>query len=731
MSNLSHSSATSDDCSHPRLVLRLGFAGRQTLNDVEESRLAASLSKVFGIIGHRLASLTPGIPVEAGLEPNVSAFYSTECPLLRLVTGLCQGSDAVAGRVIDEVKIAPDDGAECGCHTACLQTELAAVISFDVETYRKSRPPDFRQEFDRQLAKCAWVIELDGIYDKPDPDTKYAKHRRGRAYRSQSAFLLRQSDVFIAATDPDAEGKAGGTMETVRAALAFELPVVFIHTGRESANIYLIEPEDDFDSVLAGKPTDEDTLLLTLRNWVTQLTADPDSGLDPAEHSQEAGKNSSEAALEEFFKDTAQLENDSHRLLFRLRKWTWSWFESHFRIGERPKSDMPLEPYLAYRKRATALNYHYSGLYRGAFLLNYILAVLAVTIAAGSLVLLGISGHSPDVDSIKNLAEASGHTKTEAASSDHGPTWLLPVLLVLTVIKLAFVAFISRNTRKANRENWNDMAVDYRYLAERLRAMFYLPLAGSFQPPAAAPPQFASRVVRQSAVDWLFDAIVRSSSPADTAGAMLREFPSHDGKSSVTVSKLITLRPSTVAAQVRDSWIGEQAKYHEQNARTMHGLHHRMEKTAEILGWTVVVVVVLDLLIIGGEILHLLPHELEPFAQGATPWLVFVSAVLPAVIAALGGIRFQSECQRLAERSAVMRVMLKGRSEASEGEEGGRWKFADGVVKRIIAAETHPDTDPGSWSYDVLRLTEFVATDFVQEAAEWSVLYAKEVSDPG
>ena len=30
-----------------------------------------------------------------------------------------------------------------------------------------------------------------------------------------------------------------------------------------------------------------------------------------------------------------------------------------------------------------------------------------------------------------------------------------------------------------------------------------------------------------------------------------------------------------------------------------------------------------------------------------------------------------------------------------------------------------------------LRLTERVATDFVKEAAEWTVLYAKEVSDPG
>ena len=36
----------------------------------------------------------------------------------------------------------------------------------------------------------------------------------------------------------------------------------------------------------------------------------------------------------------------------------------------------------------------------------------------------------------------------------------------------------------------------------------------------------------------------------------------------------------------------------------------------------------------------------------------------------------------------------------------------------------------GAWSLESLRFTEKVATDFVQEVAEWSVLYAKEVAEP-
>ena len=41
-----------------------------------------------------------------------------------------------------------------------------------------------------------------------------------------------------------------------------------------------------------------------------------------------------------------------------------------------------------------------------------------------------------------------------------------------------------------------------------------------------------------------------------------------------------------------------------------------------------------------------------------------------------------------------------------------------------------PTTDPASWTPEVLRLAESVADVFVQEVAEWSVLYAKEIPEP-
>lgn len=745
--------ATNTCPNRPRLVFRAGFAGRRELSLEEEGRFKTAIEKVFNVLGHQLAALAPGVPIGVGSEPHVSEFYSRQCPLLRLVTGLCEGADALAGQVLETVKIAPDTGATTA-DTMCLETELAAVLPFSVKDYRDGRPGEYLNEFERQLANCAWVLELDGIYDKPDSTTleslpigernrvkSLADNRRARGYRAQSAFLLRHSDVLIAAADPNDHGKAGGTLETVRAALEFELPVVFIHTGKDSDNIYLIEPEVDLHSRLAGPVPADWQWRSGLRDWVTQLTADPDNGLESTDR-KDLPQTHSEKMLSEFF-DQASVPPrtpDGKRKL-TYRESCWAWFSKRFTSGPRPSRDTVLKPFDGFRSRATELNYHYSGLYRGAFFMNYVLAIVAVTLAAFSLLLLGKGTHTTIGSQVVDIVDASGHAATEVAKTAQ-VGWLLPVLFVLGTLKLAIVISISLNTRRANSESWNDRAVDFRYLAERLRGMFYLPLAGSHQPPAAAPPQFASRVVRQSTVDWLFDAIIRGVSPADTGRGNQVELPSHDGQNTVLIKQLLKVEPLQVAKAVRDGWIESQAIYHARNSGTMHGMHHWIENVSKWLSWSVIAVVALDLVLIGGKVMHWLPESIVPVAKFATPWLIFISAILPAVVAALGGVSFQAECQRLAERSDVMQAILAGRerrhshsggqADAREkAEKGGHWKIADDLSVQIDAAQSDPSTDIGSWSHNTLRLTERVATDFVHEVAEWSVLYAKEVNDPG
>ena len=133
------------------------------------------------------------------------------------------------------------------------------------------------------------------------------------------------------------------------------------------------------------------------------------------------------------------------------------------------------------------------------------LAVVAVALAALSLVLLGrarteageaveevLRSHPPLIsrpaepanDGVAftrqtNFASTSGGGASLSIASAR-VSGLFLSLHFLGGLKLVVVIFIFRNTHQANHGDWNDKAVDYRYLAERLRSWFYLPRAGSF-----------------------------------------------------------------------------------------------------------------------------------------------------------------------------------------------------------------------------------------------------------
>jgi hypothetical protein len=737
--------------SRPRLCFRVGFAGRKDLPADAQTHLTTQLQTALQAIGQTLAEIAPGVPVAQGQEPRIASFYASERPLLRLVTGLCEGADLLAGKVLQQVQVVPDAGCDAKPE-ACLETELAAVLPFATEQYRASRPADALSEFDDQLARCAYVLELDGIYAKPNPDTDLAKRQRARAYRAQSAFLLRHVDLLIAAANLDEPGKAGGTLETLKAALVFELPVLFIHTG--TGAVYLIAPEDELAAVLDAPAPLEHVWKSELSRWVRLIVADPDLARDDqATHGHAPHTEATpSAALKEYFDQSDSPDRPARRFGARIRAWAWSYLEKRVAKGAKPKSDPPLAPYADYRKRATALNYHYSAQYRGAFVLNYTLAVIAVLLATISLLLLGAYSHTPALEAVSAILDVDQCAQMVCSKPE---SWLLPLLIALAVIKLGIVIFIAHNTRLANSRRWNDRAVDMRYLAERIRALFYLPQLGSFQPPAVYPPQFAARVVRQSHIDWLCEAIVRGLSPAQLPAAQPASVQTEHGP--VQIRKRIRIEPAPVIATIHDHWVAQQAVYHQRNAHTMHALHEKMEHLQKWLGYAVIAVVALDIVLIGGKLAHklhwiTLPGALESFAKTATPWLIAISAILPAIIAALGGLRFQSECQRLAERSDVMRRMLSAdtdpnsthliataagtaiQSTASDPPttpaQQSRLATLQALHSQITREQNAPD-NPGSHAHAALNTSERIAKDFAHEAAEWSVLYAKELGDPG
>ena len=678
----------------PRLTLRVAVAGARAL----EGEAAQYVSDRWSRLLEALATELTHIGSRSSAD-SVTRYYAPETPLLRVVTGLSEGADTVIGQRTHEMHGRRQlNGVEL---------ELAAVIPASVGSYRDSRPASHHSVFDRLAAACSYVIALDGMLDKPSPDTALARRRRGRAYRAQAAVLLRQADLLVAATDAAQPGRVGGTLETVRAALERDMPVLFIDTARRRS--WLIEPFHDLAAILSNEPLPDTEVDAALRAHARTLLADDGAPTDGA------SSHGSHLLAEYFRAANVPPTNATGQRRPTRRERLWQWFERRFQ-GQRAAltTDTALPVVAAWRNRAKQLNYHYAGLYRGAYLLNYALAILAVTLAALSLVLLG-QAHTGPVAAM----ELTAPEPTTVAPGSR----LQLVLLGLALLKVSVVGTIAWNTHQAHHGDWNDKLVDYRYLAERLRAMFYLPLLGSFEPPSAAPPQYASRVVRQSAVDWLLEAILRALPPSALATPV--EVPGSQG-GAITVH---VLSPDAREGlrRLRDGWIPQQAAYHAQLSRTMDALHRFLDGWGRRLNVAVIGFVVIDILLTIGELLHLFPARVAALVTANMPWLVFLAAVLPAAVAGLNAVRFQSECRRLADRSAVIQAILVGRNSATAG---GRLLAAQQLTTQMEHAKAQLDLDPGSWVVEVLRQTEVVARDLAEEVGEWSVLYAKELPEP-
>jgi len=70
---------------------------------------------------------------------------------------------------------------------------------------------------------------------------------------------------------------------------------------------------------------------------------------------------------------------------------------------------------------------------------------------------------------------------------------------------------------------------------------------------------------------------------------------------------------------------------------------------------------------------------------GLATCAVTLATELPAIVASLNGIRFQSECQRIADRSQVVATFLRKHAED-----------AAQLRRRIESARAQADSNPGS-----------------------------------
>ncbi len=681
----------------PRLTLRIAFAGNIALPEPPDG-MRRALRQVLSAAVEQLLELAKAYR-DSAARP-VSSAYADQRPLLVLTTGLAEGADTEAAELWLALKEEMKERAEL---------RLNAVLGCSVAQYRESRPPAHHAAFDRHLAECDHVLVLDGRYLKEKPPEKGAdsalgkpwvdrgKPMRSRMYRAQSVYLLRQCDLLLAVADPAAEGGAGGTMETVRNAQQLGLPVTLVHTG--TGAVQYVPPWQDLMALSATDLEQEQEMQLSsplpLREWIERITGDPDMP-DPGAAARADHEHGARLLRIYFSGEVRDRPSWRGRLYGR--------FERLFVQGSATAKDSELPGYRPYRQRAAQLGRYYTGLYRGAFLMNYALAVLAVLCAALSMLIIGKT-HTELGEGVGVMFRVQEEISVRPERMGFGAAEAL-ALLALGALKLFCLAAIIWNTWSANRNSWNALAVDFRYLAERLRTMHYLPRLGALRPPAASAPQYASRVLHQSATVWLAEALVRSIDPFGPGGALPLAGPRTNAPDVPAVIGLM-----------RDHWLRVQLDYHARNRDAMGRMHRSLERLAIWLRRAVVALLAVDLVIIALYLLRMLDGSALLAINGAMPLLVGMAAFLPVLLASVGGIQYQSECERLHERSRIMHLVL-----------GQRDKEAAELRARMArAGET--DTDNGAWCLEALRIGEAIARDLVHEVTEWSVLYTKEVDE--
>ncbi|MCP5520954.1 MAG: hypothetical protein H7A46_05345 [Verrucomicrobiales bacterium] len=525
--------------------------------------------------------------------------------------------------------------------------------------------------------------------------------QRAHAYRAQSEALRHHSDLLLAVWDPDAEGKAGGTSETVALALREQIPVIgVLLRGEDKAEVRVLHSMDDLQEALRdGTGRTGDAWKGDLSSTVKGILRFPDPAPGKRRRTHDhAGAYHPRAAFHRFlrgghhpapwparfwrvFDALARYRADRERTRATRppgvrkrprREELPSWKKlvdqlKKFRLPEtvpdRPKPGPASEPpkdkseaepgtheccYEAPRARAASKGYSgiYGDAHRGGIITSYLFAALAVFFAV--------------IGAILHLQHAATVWQILAAVGE--------------VVVIALMFMLSEWSKA---EGWNLAYTHARILAEALRMMRHLGPLGVHTPlPRLAP--YLQRgseppPPEQQWAIWYFRALVRM--------APLRlKAPGQGG--------LEKLREA-----VADKLIGEQITYHQENGDKQGTLEHDIERVS--LGVFVVVLVF--------ALLHFVDVCLEAELLAVPGLIVCVGG--PALIAAMHGFLSQIEASRLRRRSASMMTLL--------AEYRSRLKLLD--------LKSDPDGSEAVWGLSTEALA--VAGLMMDEAAGWSMLY--------
>ncbi|WP_051661163.1 hypothetical protein [Bosea sp. 117] len=574
-----------------------------------------TLALTVGVVGHRLNKL----PADASsialrladafraVDAACSRFHAAhgelfapEAPRLRLMTGYAEGADQLA------------------IHQRPHGWRIAAVLPFPRERYREDFAPghsgdggDGRAAFDALLALADTVTELPGARAVPQRRPEDADD--ATAYAEVGAFLLRQADILVAVWDGARSAGAGGTAEVIGKAVEAGIPVICIDTDGAAPQLLL---ERAHVAHAAGRPAADEAAIAAVVERMLALIERPTELHDEASEHRVPASSRLATFLKERWRPVCRWT--TYDWLRRgARPWNWrlrlratppgegytDW--SGFLAGA-PRGGGSLERiadvlhprFLVANNLAT----HFSHVYRSAYILIYLLALLAVAIALYSLL----------------------------PFDDHGDrAYALEHKAVLVLVELMIVGLIILLVYLGRRRSWHDRWVDYRALAEMLRHLRFLSLLGEYggTRPGHAP-------LTNAGTEWVVWYVRATSRELGVPGAV---FDADYQRRALTATW--------------DTEVKEQIDYNLRNAHELSHLRHRLHLWGDICFFGTAGVLTIFLLVFGFD--HLLPGTgVADLLYAVKPYVSFAAAFLPALGAAFASINFTGDFEGFARRSA-------------------------------------------------------------------------------
>lgn len=277
------------------------------------------------------------------------------------------------------------------------------------------------------------------------------------------------------------------------------------------------------------------------------------------------------------------------------------------RLNNKEQKELILKvqsPYRQQKEQIDSLATYYMDIYRGSFILNFLLGAIAVFLAV-----------------LSNFSHEDSHS-------------LWPSIAELVCLTIIFSTY-----RASHIWRWQKKAVDYRFMSEYFRHIEMLVPLGRNAPLLKPAAHHHTYDPGMTWMGWYINAFMRSIGPisdmSDNSDSLPHEV-SLDNKYVATVQNTMS-----------KMWLQNQYHYH----LSLFKRYSRWETIADF------VMVSLFLVTVCGVLLHIDPFGIladlhdQVIAVFGGIFTVLIVTALPAFMTAIHGITVQGEFERLAERS--------------------------------------------------------------------------------